>query len=139
MARTTGRSGRSTRQRRRNPWLALFAFGYAFLPVLGGIIVLAAGVKQAIVRYDQPATTATAVFLAGGVAVCVAGLALLRYVLRTGPLSPRLAMAGGASATVIVGTAVSPEAQIVALTLIMSAGIVYESRGWKRQRRTAAS
>ena len=123
----------------RNPWLALFAFGYAFLPVLGGIIVLAAGVKQAIVRYDQPATTATAVFLAGGVAVCVAGLALLRYVLSTGPLSPRLAMAGGASATVIVGTAVSPEAQVVALTLILSAGIVYEARGWRRQRRTAAS
>ena len=107
--------------------------------MLGGIIVLAAGVKQAIVRYDQPATTATAVFLAGGVAVCVAGLALLRYVLSTGPLSPRLAMAGGASATVIVGTAVSPEAQVVALTLILSAGIVYEARGWRRQRRTAAS
>jgi low temperature requirement protein LtrA len=44
----------------RNPWLSLFAFGYAFIPVLGGIIVLAAGVKLAIVRYDQPASAATA-------------------------------------------------------------------------------
>src|SRR5207244_873014 len=81
-----------------------------------------------IVRYDQPATTATAVFLAGGVAVCVAGLALLRYVLSTGPLSPRLAMAGGASATVIVGTAVPPGAQAVALAPLLRPGIV--CRAW---------
>src|SRR5213079_1404452 len=44
----------------RNPWLALFAFGYAFLPVLGGIVVLAAGIKEAVVKYDEPATAATA-------------------------------------------------------------------------------
>src|SRR5919197_357023 len=30
----------------RPPWLALFAFGYAFLPVLGGIVVFAAGGGQ---------------------------------------------------------------------------------------------
>ncbi|HSS09972.1 MAG TPA: low temperature requirement protein A, partial [Acidimicrobiales bacterium] len=53
----------------RNPWLALFAFGYAFLPLLGGIIVFAAGVKRAVVSYGSPAPIATAWFLAAGVAV----------------------------------------------------------------------
>jgi low temperature requirement protein LtrA len=38
----------------RNPWLALFAFGYAFLPVLGGIIVLAAGVREGHRRLRPP-------------------------------------------------------------------------------------
>src|SRR6202022_112573 len=52
----------------RRAWLALFGFGYLFLLVLGGIVLVAAGMKLAVVSYDQPATLATAVFLAGGVA-----------------------------------------------------------------------
>jgi low temperature requirement protein LtrA len=110
----------------RNPWLALFAFGYAFLPVLGGIIVVAAGVKQAVLRYDQPATAATAWFLAAGVAAYVAALVLLRAILDTGPLTPRLVVAGGALLTVVAGLAVSPEAQLGALTFVIGAGIVFE-------------
>jgi low temperature requirement protein LtrA len=111
----------------RNPWLALFAFGYAFLAVLGGIIVVAAGVKQAVLRYDQPATAATAWFLAAGVAVYVAALVLLRAILGTGPLTPRLVIAGAALLTVLAGLTVSPEAQLGALTLVVGAGIVWES------------
>jgi low temperature requirement protein LtrA len=110
----------------RNPWLALFAFGYAFLPVLGGIIVLAAGVRQAIVSYDHPATAATAWFLAAGTAVYVLGLVLLRYFLHTGSLAPRAVIAGAVLSTAGVGVAVSPEAQMAALTLILAAGIVIE-------------
>ena len=111
----------------RNPWLALFAFGYAFLPLLGGVIVVAAGVKQAVLAYDQPASAATAWFLATGVAVYVAALVLLRFILRTGPLTPRLVVAGGALLTVVAGLAVSPEAQLAALTLVVGGGIVAES------------
>jgi low temperature requirement protein LtrA len=110
----------------RNPWLALFAFGYAFLPVLGGIIVLAAGVRQAIVSYDHPATAATAWFLAAGTAVYLLGLVLLRYFLRTGSLLPRLCLAAAVLVTVVVGVEVSPEAQMAALTVILTAGIVAE-------------
>jgi low temperature requirement protein LtrA len=112
----------------RNPWLALFAFGYAFLAVLGGIIVLATGVREAIVSYDHPATMATAWFLAAGAAVYVLGLVLLRYFLRTGSLVPRLCMAAAVLVTVPVGLEVSPEAQMGALTAILGAGIVAETR-----------
>jgi low temperature requirement protein LtrA len=111
----------------RNPWLSLFAFGYAFLLVLGGIVVLAAGVKQAVVRYDEPATDSTAWFLAAGVAVYIVGLVLFRYVLHTGPLTLRLGMAVAALATVVVGREVSAEVQIAALTLIVTAGILVET------------
>jgi low temperature requirement protein LtrA len=111
----------------RNPWLGLFAFGYAFLAVLGGIIVVAAGVKQAVLHYDEPAAAATAWFLAAGVAVYVAALALVRFILRTGPLTPRLVMSGAALLTFVVGSEISPEAQIAALTLVLGAGITFEA------------
>jgi len=112
----------------RNPWLALFAFGYAFLLVLGGIIVLAAGVKQAIVRYDHPASAATAWFLAGGVATYLLGLTAVRIVFNDGMLRARVAMAAAALATVVLGVAVSAEIQMAALSAVVAAGIVIEQR-----------
>jgi low temperature requirement protein LtrA len=112
----------------RNPWLALFAFGYAFLPVLGGIIVFAAGMKEAIFDYDEPAAAATAWFLAAGVATYVLGLVALRAVLRTGRLGLRLSVAVAAVPTVVIGLEVSPELQIGVLTLVVVAGILAEAR-----------
>jgi len=119
----------------RNPWFALYAFGYAFLPVLGGIVALAAGVKLAIVDYGEPATAATAWFLAAGVAVYVAGLVLFRLVLRAGPVATRLAIGVVALATVFVGLAVSAEAQIAVLAALVTVGILIEPRvtAWRRR------
>src|SRR5205807_9143227 len=74
----------------RRPWLALTAFGYVFLPILGGIVVIAAGLKLALVHYNQPATGSTAFLLAGGVALYLAGLVLFRWFLHIGPLLIRL-------------------------------------------------
>jgi hypothetical protein len=90
--------------------------------------VLAAGVRQAIVSYDHPATAATTWFLAAGTAVYVLGLVLLRYFLRTGPLAPRAFMAAAVLVTAVVGVEVSPEAQMAALAFILAAGIVIERR-----------
>jgi low temperature requirement protein LtrA len=110
----------------RNPWLALFAFGYAFLPVLAGIVLLAAGVKRAIVSYNQPADAATAWFLAAGVALYAMGLVSLRFVLHTGSLVMRAALAFVALVTVLVGLRWSPEWQITALTALATLAIVVE-------------
>jgi low temperature requirement protein LtrA len=112
----------------RNPWLGLFAFGYAYLAILAGIIVLAAGVKKAVVDYADPATAEVAWFLAGGVAVYMVGLAVFRMVLGTGLVGPRFAIAGVALATVFAGFAISLEAQLAALALTVTAGIVLEPR-----------
>ncbi len=114
--------------RARSPWLALYAFGYAFLVILGGIIVLAAGVKLAIVRSAQPAPAPAAWFLAGGVATYVVGLAWFRRLLGTGPLGVRLAVALLTLSTGFVGLAVSPEAQLAVLVAILSGGVLAEPR-----------
>jgi low temperature requirement protein LtrA len=116
---------------------ALYAFGYAFLPILGGIVVLAAGVKKGIVDYGEPATAATAWFLAAGTAVYVAGLALFRLLLRTGPVGTRLGVAAMALVTVVVGLGISPEAQLAALTAVGVIGIVLEPRATRGVQRPA--
>jgi low temperature requirement protein LtrA len=110
----------------RAPWLALFGFGYVFLPVLGGIVVFASGMKRAILNFGTPAPTATAWFLAAGVAGYVAALAILRRVLGTGPAAPRLVIAALALATVFAGREASPELQLAALSTLLIAGIVGE-------------
>jgi low temperature requirement protein LtrA len=121
----------------RSPWLALYAFGYAFLPVLGGIIVFAAGVKDAVERYSEPLDAPTAWFLAAGVAVYVVGLAWFRRLLAIGPIGPRLMIAGLVLPTAAAGLAFSPEAQLGALAAIVIAGIVAES-AWERRGRAPA-
>lgn len=112
----------------RGPWLALFAFGYAFLPILGGIIVLAAGVKEAIGHYGEPVAASTAWFLAAGVATYVAGLALFRRLLGTGPTAVRLAIAVLALPSSILGIVFSADAQLAALVAIVVGGFTVESR-----------
>jgi low temperature requirement protein LtrA len=122
----------------RTPWLALFAFGYAFLPVLGGIIVFAAGVKNAIVQYGEPLTASTAWFLAAGVAVYVAGLALFRWILGIRFVAVRLAIAVAVLPTAAVGLAASPEAQLGVLAAVVAGGVVAES-AWERRRDRVAA
>lgn len=113
--------------RNRRPRLAVNAFGYAFLAVLGGIVVLAAGIKLAIANSETP-ITAAAWFLALGVAMYILGLIEFRRVLGLGPIGLRLIIAVLAVATVIVGLAVSPLAELGALVAIVGGGALVESR-----------
>jgi hypothetical protein len=69
----------------RTSWLALYGFGYAFLPLLGGIIMFAAGVKNAVIQWGEPLTASTAWFLAAGVATYLVGLAWFRPLLASAP------------------------------------------------------
>jgi len=121
--------------RARSPWLALYAFGYAFLAILGGIIMFAAGVKLAIIRSAQPAPAPAAWFLAGGVATYVVGLVWFRRLLGTGPVGIRLLVALLALSTAFVGLAASPEAQLAVLVAILGGGVVAESKLGRRQRK----
>jgi Bacterial low temperature requirement A protein (LtrA) len=69
----------------RASWLAQYGFGYAFLPLLGGIIMFAAGVENAVIQRGEPLTASTAWFLAAGVATYLVGLAWFRQLLGIGP------------------------------------------------------
>jgi low temperature requirement protein LtrA len=111
----------------RASWLALYGFGYAFLPLLGGIIVFAAGLKSAVVQDDEPLPASTAWFLAAGVAVYLVGLAWFRRLLGIGPIGARLLLAGVVLGTAMVGLAVSPEAQLGLLAALVVGGVLAES------------
>jgi low temperature requirement protein LtrA len=117
----------------RRPWLAVHAYGYIFLPLLGGILVVAAGMKLAVVRYDHPATLATALFLAAGVAVYAVGLVLFRWLLHSGPLAMRLLIAILALPTALIGIGLTPVAQLIALVVILIAGVMADSVVTNRQ------
>jgi low temperature requirement protein LtrA len=117
----------------RASWLALYGFGYAYLPVLGGIIVFAAGLKNAVVQSGEPLTASTAWFLAAGVAVYVAGLAWFRRLLHIGPARARLLIAGVVVPTLLVGLGVTANAQLGVLAAVVAGGIPVES-AWQRRR-----
>jgi low temperature requirement protein LtrA len=112
----------------RRAWMALYAFGYDFLAVLGGIVVLAAGVRLAAHAPTAPATTATAWFLAGGTGAYCAGLALLRATLGSGDPVPRLALGAVVLGGAAFGLEFSALAQLVAVAVILVAGIVLADR-----------
>ena len=113
---------------RRRALLALYGFGYGFLLVLGGVIVLAAGLERSLPHYDRAVDGWTAAFLGAGVAAYVAGLALLRWLLGIGRADVRVAVAAVAVATVVVGLWASGLAQVATLVAVVLAGIVVESR-----------
>ena len=110
----------------RRPWLAVQAFGFIFLPILGGIVVVAAGMKLAVVAYNEPAALSTALFLATGVAAYAIGLVLFRWLLHSGPISVRLAIAVLVLPTALVGIATTPLAQVALVVAILVAGAIVD-------------
>jgi low temperature requirement protein LtrA len=105
--------------RERRAGLALTVY-YAHIPILLGVVVLAAGVTLTIDYLTRPHQVGHAVAVAGGAALFLAGSAWLRQALRIGPIRIRLAGAVFALATAALGAVVSVEAQLA----VLLAGIV---------------
>ena len=112
---------------RRRALLALYGFGYGFLLVLGGVIVLAAGLERSLPHYDRAVDGWTAGFVAGGVAAYVAGLALLRVLFGIGRADVRFTIAVVAVITVPVGLRTSGLAQVATLVVVVVTGILIEA------------
>ena len=104
--------------RSRQAGLAL-AIYYAHIPILLGVVTLAAGASLTIGNPTQP-YSGGAVAVAGGAALFLAGTAWFRWALRIGPITLRLAGAGFALATAAIGATVTAEAQFA----VLLAGIV---------------
>src|SRR5829696_5161861 len=77
--------------------------------------------------------TSTARFLAAGVATYLGGLAWFRRLLGIGPIGARLLIAAVVLPTVMIGLAVSPEAQLGVLAAVVVGGVLAES-AWERRR-----
>jgi len=109
------------------PGLALNAYFYAYIPMLLGIVTLAAGVKQ-VIGQPGPARWPACLALAGGVALYLAGDMAFRRALRIGPRRYRVAAAIAALAATAVGVTVSVTLEIALLTVIVAAALIAERR-----------
>ena len=108
---------------------AINAYFYAFIPMLLGIVTIAAGVEESIGHMTERLHAAPAVFLGVGVAMYVSGDVAFRRVLGLRPVAHRAAAAAVALGTIPLGTAVSAGAQLVALVVSLAVVLALEGRG----------
>jgi low temperature requirement protein LtrA len=104
----------------KRPGLAIAAYFYAHMPMLLGIVFVAAGVAEAVSSGLEPSLPASLV-LGVGAAAFTGGTAAFRVAMRTGPTALRLAATAFALATIPLGALVAIEAQ---LGLLITGGIV---------------
>ena len=116
----------------RRTWLSLYAFGFAFVPVLLGIVLVAAGLEEAVPQPWQAAGRPTAALLGGGVALYLAGEAAFRLILGIRPIATRFAAVVAVVVAAVLG-GVLPAAGLVALlAAVLVALLVVEARGRRR-------
>jgi low temperature requirement protein LtrA len=108
----------------RRPTLALRAFGYWHLPMLFGIIAIAAGLKKATGQPFAPLESSAALELAGGVAAFLVADALFCRTLSIpyGPWRPLAAVL--AFLTIPLGLGLSAIAQLAGLVALLVAALV---------------
>jgi low temperature requirement protein LtrA len=112
---------------RRQPWLALEGFGVAHYFLLLGVVLAAAGIKQAIAHAYDPITAAEALVLGGGVALFLAADVAFRRVLGLGRSVHRAVAALLALATVPLGSEIAAVAQLAVLVVILAAALAGEA------------
>jgi low temperature requirement protein LtrA len=112
----------------RRTALALSAFFYGNIPLLLGLVCMAAGVGAAIERSGRltAGPASAAITLAAGTALFLAGDVAIRRLLRMGPVRPRAAAAVLALATTPIGAFVALEVQLAVITLVLVMMLVLE-------------
>jgi low temperature requirement protein LtrA len=115
---------------RRRTQLALGALFYGNIPLLLGLVAMAAGILRAVLETAGHAgpgpRTAQAAVLAVGAALFLAGNVVIRRVLRTGPTRLRIAAAAAALATTAVGATLGLEAQLLLVAAVLIAPLIAE-------------
>ncbi len=111
------------------PALALNAYFYSYIPMLLGILTLAAGIKQVIGEPGSTARYPACLALGGGVALYLAGDIAFRHALGIGGPGfrgqlPRVLAAVAALAVTPVGTTLNVAAEIALLTAIVALALV---------------
>ncbi len=111
------------------PQLALGAYFYAYIPMLLGIVAIAAGLKTAVGHPGATLTAGPAVALAGGVTLFLAGDVMFRQVLRIGTPWYRAAAAAAVLVAWPVAVVVGAAAGIALLTAVVAAALAAEGCG----------
>jgi low temperature requirement protein LtrA len=110
----------------RRSWAALRGFGWWHLPVLLGIVTIAAGERASLGHPFRGTSWADAALLAGGVAAFLLGDVLYRRELGIGQIGVRAA-AGVASLAVLPLGVASAAAEVAALVTVLGAVIALEA------------
>jgi low temperature requirement protein LtrA len=112
----------------RRTALALSAFFYGNIPLLLGLIAMAAGVGEAIGHAGRlvAGPAGAAIVLAAGAALFLAGDVAIRGLLRLGPVRLRVVAAVVALATTPIGVLVALEVQLIAVTVLLVVMLVLE-------------
>jgi low temperature requirement protein LtrA len=112
----------------RRPRMALEGFGYWHLPILLGVVLIAAALKHATGHPFDALDRPWALALGGGAAVFLAGEALFRRTLRIGGDRERALAAVVALLTIPIGTGIASAGQVVALLAVFVAMLVAAAR-----------
>jgi low temperature requirement protein LtrA len=107
---------------------AVRAYYWCYVPMLLGIVALAAGVKLSIGHVTERLTIGPALTLAGGVALYLAGEVAFRQTLGIRPVAVRAIAAVAALATVALGITTDGVVQLVALVAILLGMLAPEMR-----------
>ena len=110
----------------RRAALTLAGYFYATIPIVLGVVTIAAGLKLSIGHAADPLPPGPAVALASGAALFLGGAAALRRALGIGPIGLRLAGALLALPTIALGTWAAATAQLAALVALLAAVLVLE-------------
>jgi len=105
---------------------ALRGYGYWHLPMLLGIVTIAAAERRALADPFEPVSWSVSAMLGCGAAAFLAGDALFRRELAIGTVRVRGAAAILALATLPLGATVAPAAQIAALVALLAGAVVVE-------------
>ncbi|WP_448810712.1 low temperature requirement protein A [Agromyces bauzanensis] len=104
--------------------IAGLAFSYAFVPLLGGIVMISAALTEVLEHPLAPLTSANAAFLAGGAALYVLGIAAFRQAV--GAAGGRrwwasIVAVAACAATFWLGTLTAAVAQVAAVVVVLFA------------------
>jgi low temperature requirement protein LtrA len=112
----------------RRAIMALDAFGLCFIPLLLGVVLVAAGERPGIVHAFHRVATAPALELAAGAALFVGAEALFRRILSIAPAGVRAAGALLCLAAVPLGRYVAATAELAALVVVIGATLALDAR-----------
>jgi len=111
----------------RRPALALSAFFYGFIPLLLGLVGLAAGVLMAVMRAGTSGgSVAQSAVLACGAAIFLGGNAAVRRHLGIGPSGIRALGAVLALVTIAVGAVAGLDVQLILVAGVLVAPLLAE-------------
>ena len=118
---------------------ALVAYDVPHLPMMAGVLGVAAGARLALPDLTAPASTVAATLLGGGVALYLAGLSLFRAGLGFAPAGPRLVTAVAVLGLIPVGRYLGAAQQFAASAAVVTVMLLIERRSEPGERPAAAT